>query len=63
MSKTLTEPREAPAAWFAVLEAARRRGDVALAAEAMEQLRRLGVIIILTPAATVWAGTSQGDRP
>jgi len=36
---------DSPIAWFAVLEAALQRGDLRRAAQAQEQLRRLGVTV------------------
>lgn len=36
---------DSPTAWFAVLESARQRGDHERAAEAIRQLRRLGVTV------------------
>ncbi len=45
MSTTATQQdmSNSPAAWFAVLEAARRRGDTEREALAERELRRLGV--------------------
>jgi len=37
------DPRDVPTAWFAVLETARLKGDLAREAEALRELRRLGV--------------------
>jgi hypothetical protein len=37
--------RNEPTYWFAVLEIAREQGDFDVAAEAMRQLRRLGVCV------------------
>jgi hypothetical protein len=37
--------RDSPIAWFAALERARKIEDFELAAEAQQQLRRLGVIV------------------
>ncbi len=39
------DPRDCPTAWFAVLERARMDGDFERAAEAIRQLRRLGVTV------------------
>ena len=41
--------RDSPTAWFAVLEVARREQDFERAAEAVRQLKRLGVIVRFTP--------------
>lgn len=38
-----TELADSPTAWFALLERAKRTGDVELALRAQEHLRRLGV--------------------
>lgn len=38
-----TEAIDSPTAWFCALEAAKNRNDFAAAAEAVRQLRRLGV--------------------
>jgi hypothetical protein len=43
MSNAKSNPLDSPAAWFAVLDAARRRNDFERAAEAKRQLERLGV--------------------
>jgi len=37
------DPHESPAAWFVVLEIARKKGDTERAAQALRELRRLGV--------------------
>lgn len=37
------EPEDCPAAWFAVLEHAREHNDFERAAQAVRELRRLGV--------------------
>ena len=42
---TIPESIDSPTAWFAVLEAARLRNDFEAAAEAIRQLRRLGVTV------------------
>ena len=34
---------QSPTAWFAVLESARRKGDIALSHRALAELERLGV--------------------
>jgi hypothetical protein len=39
------EWRDSPIAWFAVLERARQTDDFELAAEAQQQLKRLGVFV------------------
>ncbi len=46
------DPTDSPTAWFAVLEAARSRGDFEVAADAVRNLRRLGVTVRFTSAAT-----------
>ncbi len=38
-------PEDSPVAWFAVLETARRAGDFDRAAEAIRELRRLGICV------------------
>ncbi len=43
--KVPRRPEDSPVAWFAVLEDARKRGDRDRAAEAIRQLRRLGVVV------------------
>jgi hypothetical protein len=48
------EVQDSPVYWFAVLTAARKKGDYALAAEADRQLRRLGVRVTYPGA--------RGDR-
>ncbi|MGE0481622.1 MAG: hypothetical protein AB7Q17_14235 [Phycisphaerae bacterium] len=42
--------RECPTAWFARLELARERREYESAAEALRELRRLGVIVKFTRA-------------
>jgi hypothetical protein len=41
--KKQTNPTNSPAAWFCVLEIARKRGDFEQAAQATRELKRLGV--------------------
>jgi hypothetical protein len=41
--------RDCATAWFSVLERARATGDRQLAAEAIDNLRRLGVVIQFIP--------------
>ena len=43
--KTARRAEDSPVAWFAVLEDARRRGNRIRAAEAVRELRRLGVVV------------------
>lgn len=43
--KPIWKPEESPAAWFAVLERARGKGDRDLEARALRELRRLGVSV------------------
>jgi hypothetical protein len=44
-TKPKFDPRNSPVAWFAVLDRARERGDFERAAEAVRELRRLGVFV------------------
>jgi len=48
------EPNDSPAAWFVVLERAKRTNDFDLAAQAQRELERLGVKVTYatTPAKT-----------
>ena len=45
ISKARREAEECPTAWFAVLERARENNDFERAAEAMRELKRLGVTV------------------
>ena len=45
VEKTRREAAESPAAWFVVLERARKVGDFELAARAVRELGRLGVTV------------------
>lgn len=50
MEKTTAEAwRESPTAWFAALESALRRGDYEAAAVAARNLRRLGMVVVVSP--------------
>ena len=42
-------PEDSPAAWFVVLERARRTNDFELAARALRELERLGVKVTYKP--------------
>jgi len=44
-------PEDSPAAWFVVLERARRASDAKLVEKAQRELRRLGVEVAFTPNA------------
>jgi hypothetical protein len=44
-------PEDSPAAWFVMLEHARRSNDFDAAARAVRELRRLGVEVRYTPSA------------
>jgi len=56
------DPADSPTAWFAVLEAARRRGDHARAKRADDELRRLGVRVeFVELGRSASEQTSQGD--
>jgi len=58
--RTSREPwRDAPAAWFVLLERARISGDAAGVAEAIRHLRRLGVEVTLHPDASTPAPTKS----
>ena len=46
---TQTDWRESPTAWFAVLERARMDGNHERAAQAIRELRRLGITVRFTP--------------
>ena len=41
-------PEECPITWFATLEAARAKSDFELAAQAVRELKRLGVLVRFT---------------
>ena len=47
--QTQTDWRDSPTAWFAVLERAHQDGDHERAAEAIRELRRLGVAVRFAP--------------
>jgi len=55
------DPTDCPTAWFSVLERARREGDDARAAEAQNELLRLGVVVRFPRRAdTGECGVSRG---
>lgn len=58
-----TELTDSPTAWFALLERAKRTGDVDLALKAQEQLRQLGVKVeFQARPLKVMAGGSTGAK-
>jgi hypothetical protein len=56
------EPDDSPAAWFVVLERAKRTNDFQLAAQAQRELERLGVRVTYTPTPTKAGKAVRRDR-